>query len=447
MSLPWIKQLSIKTNSTSRLCKDYQSYYTELISYQYKLVQLNENNGETGDIRRQHEYIDECNATINDIRLRLIDSTQQLQLFITNNHEMNNQYEVELQKANTVLNDANALLNNPDPLQSVQAVPASISIPTTSNSAKSTRTDNTINNTVQQYFDNESCKIDINALLRKLQSFINQQPRGIPIVLVTSGGTLIPIESNTVRFLDNFSSGTRGAKSVEHFIDNGYSVIFLYRAGSVCPYARLINHTTYIDFNLLSQLQINNNTVSLLNNTDPMITAIQQYNKITQNNQLLPLEYTTLNDYLFQLRCITQQLNNKHCVIYSAAAVSDFYIPQTKQHTHKLQSDSSDSLTLQFSATPKMLYTLCHMWCPLAYNISFKLETDIDILLMKSKSAIEKYGVDLVIANELHSRYKKCIIVSKSNQTDIELADTNSDIEQQLIEHIVTLHKQYMNST
>ena len=38
------------------------------------------------------------------------------------------------------------------------------------------------------------------------------------IVLVTSGGTTIPFEKNTVRFIDNFSQGTRGSASTEHFL-------------------------------------------------------------------------------------------------------------------------------------------------------------------------------------------------------------------------------------
>jgi len=40
-----------------------------------------------------------------------------------------------------------------------------------------------------------------------------------PIVFVAavvqSGGTTVPLERETVRFLDNFSSGTRGAISAE----------------------------------------------------------------------------------------------------------------------------------------------------------------------------------------------------------------------------------------
>ncbi len=44
-----------------------------------------------------------------------------------------------------------------------------------------------------------------------------------------SGGTTVPMEHNTVRFVDNFSAGTRGSASAEYFLASGYPVIFLYR--------------------------------------------------------------------------------------------------------------------------------------------------------------------------------------------------------------------------
>jgi len=33
-----------------------------------------------------------------------------------------------------------------------------------------------------------------------------------------SGGTVVPLESRTVRYIDNFSVGTRGAASAEYLI-------------------------------------------------------------------------------------------------------------------------------------------------------------------------------------------------------------------------------------
>lgn len=44
-----------------------------------------------------------------------------------------------------------------------------------------------------------------------------------PMVVVTSGGTTVPLERRCVRFIDNFSAGTRGALSAEEFLQVGSS--------------------------------------------------------------------------------------------------------------------------------------------------------------------------------------------------------------------------------
>ena len=58
------------------------------------------------------------------------------------------------------------------------------------------------------------------------------------IALVTSGGTTVPLEKNTVRFIDNFSTGNRGAASVEQLLKANYAVVFVYRTHSAFPFAR-----------------------------------------------------------------------------------------------------------------------------------------------------------------------------------------------------------------
>ncbi len=69
--------------------------------------------------------------------------------------------------------------------------------------------------------------------------------------MVTSGGTTVPFEKNTVRFLDNFSQGTRGAASAEQFLEEeeeassereegAYAVVFLHRQGSLRPFRRWV---------------------------------------------------------------------------------------------------------------------------------------------------------------------------------------------------------------
>jgi phosphopantothenoylcysteine synthetase/decarboxylase len=57
------------------------------------------------------------------------------------------------------------------------------------------------------------------------------------VVLVTSGGTAVPLEKNTVRQIENFSTGMRGARSAEQFIKAGHPVIFFHRKDSLQPFS------------------------------------------------------------------------------------------------------------------------------------------------------------------------------------------------------------------
>lgn len=57
-----------------------------------------------------------------------------------------------------------------------------------------------------------------------------------------SGGTTVPLENQTVRFIDNFSNGTRGAASAEYFLEAGYAVVFMHRQFSLEPYHRHYTH-------------------------------------------------------------------------------------------------------------------------------------------------------------------------------------------------------------
>lgn len=52
--------------------------------------------------------------------------------------------------------------------------------------------------------------------LIKVREFLcKHKEAGRRVAVVTSGGTAVPLEKQMVRFLDNFSGGTRGAISTE----------------------------------------------------------------------------------------------------------------------------------------------------------------------------------------------------------------------------------------
>ena len=88
--------------------------------------------------------------------------------------------------------------------------------------------------TVEEFFDDAPAPST--SIGSSVQAFIRKHTpadgfKGRPIVCVTSGGTTVPLERRCIRFID-FSGGTRGALSVEQFLQ----VLLAYAFASV--YAR-----------------------------------------------------------------------------------------------------------------------------------------------------------------------------------------------------------------
>ncbi|GAA5851270.1 hypothetical protein JCM3766R1_006047 [Sporobolomyces carnicolor] len=98
----------------------------------------------------------------------------------------------------------------------------------------------------EEFFAQQPPPPRLEEVLRGVGEFVERNiNNGKRVVLVTSGGTTVPLEHNVVRFLDNFSAGTRGASSAEHFLRTGeYAVIFLHRQHSLQPFSRHYSHST-----------------------------------------------------------------------------------------------------------------------------------------------------------------------------------------------------------
>lgn len=265
----------------------------------------------------------------------------------------------------------------------------------------------------------------------------------LKIALITSGGTTVPMELNTVRFVDNFSAGTRGSASTEYLLQTGqYAVIFLYRSKSLEPYSRHFSPDE-----LLNQLQWEPETddITVSSSFKPKLREILKHKKETED-RLLKITFTTLSEYLFTLRELTLVLNEfgSNTMLYLAAAVSDFYIPPENMAIHKIQS--SEPLRLHFELVPKVLRPLVKFWVPDAFVISFKLETDENILLSKARKALTKYGHKLVIANELNTRKDKVTLVTETDSEVIKVDSqlNNVEIEKFIVENVVQRHQDFI---
>lgn len=277
---------------------------------------------------------------------------------------------------------------------------------------------------------------------------------GRRVVLITSGGTTVPLEKNTVRFIDNFSAGTRGATSAEYFLSQGYAVIFLHREFSLQPYSRHYTHAKDCFLDFLTEDA--DGRVGVRADEGARIRSVlAEYKQAKDRNMLLMLPFVTIGDYLHELRAIARLMKplGPRALLYLAAAVSDFFVPPERMSEHKIQSTNAASklqpeasssevagaadenqdgddeeafdnfdanpsvprskrLVIDLDPVPKFLENLVDGWAPEGMIVSYKLETDPAILVHKARTSLDRYQHHLVIGNLLTTRKWEVVFVS-----------------------------------
>jgi phosphopantothenate-cysteine ligase len=184
-----------------------------------------------------------------------------------------------------------------------------------------------------------------------------------------------------------------------------------------------------------------------------MLSVLRKYQSAKKQNLLLTLPFTTITDYLFMLRAIAQLMRplGPNGLLYLAAAVSDFFVPPERMVEHKIQStnavdtqvekdadakqaakdngdatdeetfDNFDSspavprskrLIVDLDPVPKFLKNLVDGWAPEGMIVSFKLETDPEILVHKAQYSLTRYQHHLVIGNLLSTRKWEVVFVA-----------------------------------
>ena len=95
---------------------------------------------------------------------------------------------------------------------------------------------------------------------------------------------------------------------------------------------------------------------------------------------------------------------------------------------------------------PKFISPLVKEWAPHALTISFKLETDPDLLISKSLNALERYHHQIVIGNLLETRKTVVWMISAKNKMEIRLNKDASEIESQIVDELVKYHNEFIIS-
>lgn len=306
------------------------------------------------------------------------------------------------------------------------------------------------------YFSANPPPKDLEKHVQLAKDFIDYHAKsGRRLVLITSGGTTVPLEKQTVRFIDNFSAGTRGATSAEYFLEAGYAVLFLHRQFSLLPFSRHYSHATDCFLDFLKEGPDGKSVVARDKDASKMLQVLRKYHSARDNNMLLAIPFVSISDYLHELRSIAQLMKplGPNALLYLAAAVSDFFVPPDRMSEHKIQStdavaeysnknkstsnstapsaratpapgsdaktvvdeeetfDNFDSsptvprskrLVVDLDPVPKFLKNLVEGWSPEGMIVSFKLETDPSILTLKAKYSLDRYQHHLVIGNLLY---------------------------------------------
>ncbi|KUI62136.1 Phosphopantothenate--cysteine ligase CAB2 [Cytospora mali] len=344
----------------------------------------------------------------------------------------------------------------PSPVSSIfSSTSSQDTMATTSNEAAPVSTE-----VENHYFSSNPPPKDLSKHTALAQEFIDFHVKAKRrVCLITSGGTTVPLEKQTVRFIDNFSAGTRGATSAEYFLEAGYAVIFLHRQFSLLPYSRHYSHATDCFLDFLSEGP-DGAVVAKPEFTPKMLSVLRKYQSATSRNMLLTVPFVTIGDYLHELRAIARLMQplGPEGLLYLAAAASDFFLPQDRMAEHKIQStDAADSvkkanaglgaapvapaaqkqvegnkaeeetfdnfdsspkvprskrLIVDLDPVPKFLKNLVDGWAPQCMIVSFKLETDPAILVHKAKYALERYSHNLVIGNLLSTRKWEVVFVA-----------------------------------
>jgi len=236
-------------------------------------------------------------------------------------------------------------------------------------------------------------------------------------VLITSGGTKIPID--TVRDITNMSTGTFGTKIAEALLRKGHEISFVRAKGSKSPMRRVID--------LWKELHP----------YDITIWAEERSNWRARYNEW---EYKTFEQYERTLQLAIG--NDKPDVVVLAAAVSDYHV----SHPMNGKLRSNDMLTLKLESLPKIINKVKGLWAPEVKLVGFKLLVGSTMrqLIAASEKSIVENKCDMVVANDLEDikRSQHKVIVVRPNTLPITYNSDPNDpdfLAKKIAEHIEQL--------
>lgn len=80
----------------------------------------------------------------------------------------------------------------------------------------------------------------------------------------------------------------------------------------------------------------------------------------------------------------------------------------------------------------------------------YQLETDPDLIIPKARIALERYGHQIVIGNNLMTRKHEVVFVQKDTEDWVRISEdqvaAGVEIEETIVERLIQLHNAHVNS-
>lgn len=170
----------------------------------------------------------------------------------------------------------------------------------------------------------------------------------------------------------------------------------MHRQFSLQPFSRHYSHSTnpFLDLLDIDEPPEGSSSPPSISVTsskrDQLLEVLKSYKSVQMAGTMLTLTFVTINDYLWLLRAVSQELSvlGKDAMYYLAAAVSDFFLPREKmvfafslvsldlltcsQSVHKIQSGKG-SLHIEMDQVPKILKPMVAEWTRQGFVVSFKV--------------------------------------------------------------------------
>ena len=176
----------------------------------------------------------------------------------------------------------------------------------------------------------------------------------------------------------------------------------MHRQFSLQPFSRHYSHSTnpFLDFLEIEQAtsQDSNPRISVTpEKRQDLLQVLTSYKRVQASGTLHTLTFVTVNDYLWLLRAVSQELSvllKRKAMFYLAAAVSDFFLPTQKmvcffffssfliffyddmQSEHKIQSGKGN-LSIEMDQVPKILKPMVDEWTRGSFIVSFKVSSTL----------------------------------------------------------------------